>query len=194
MNITTLKATGRAVFTCPINLRIREPVLNSCPICDMAREPVVIITEDTGPSPAWKDDEPVHLRLACAGFARDLAGDGRAFHFPSAPYLASRHIWLNSVCSRHKGMPRADWPSFARNWTALRSLALNILTMSAIETGIAWLCYTFASAAPYRLYYLHLYSSLQQHTAVSVCRPVMRTYERSRASLVTNLTTASMLN
>src|SRR5262249_45119433 len=49
-------APAGAIYTCPMHPQIRQPGPGSCPICGMALEPEVAIT-DTGPSPERVDME-----------------------------------------------------------------------------------------------------------------------------------------
>ena len=141
-------ATGEATeWTCPMHPEIRRPGPGSCPICGMALEPVTV-TADSGPSPELAD----MTRRFWAGVAMSipvvLLGMG-ADLVPAIHDLISARAsaWVQLVLATPVVL-WAGWPFFERGWTSIRTLKLNMFTLIAMGTGVAWLFSVVATVAP----------------------------------------------
>ena len=139
---------GEAVeYTCPMHPEIRRPGPGACPICGMALEPV-IVTADTGPSPELRDmtrrfwvGVALSIPVVILGMGRDLI-----------PWLhdavsASTSAWVQLVLATPVVL-WAGWPFFERGWASVRTMKLNMFTLIAMGTGVAWLFSVVATVAP----------------------------------------------
>jgi heavy metal translocating P-type ATPase len=136
-----------AEWTCPMHPEIRRPGPGSCPICGMALEPVMV-TADSGPSP-----ELAHMRrrfwvgvalsfpVVVLGMGGDLIP---AIHDVISPRASG---WLQLALATPVVL-WGGWPFFQRGWTSVRTLKLNMFTLIAMGTGVAWLFSVIATVAP----------------------------------------------
>lgn len=134
-------------WTCPMHPEIRRPGPGSCPICGMALEPV-LVTADSGPSPELLDMTrrfKVATALTIPVFVIEM---GRHF-IPAVHHLipAKVSIWVQLVLATPVVL-WAGWPFFVRGWQSVRNRSLNMFTLIAMGTGIAWLFSMVAALAP----------------------------------------------
>ncbi|GAB3028879.1 copper-translocating P-type ATPase [Nocardioides flavus (ex Wang et al. 2016)] len=134
-------------FTCPMHPEIRRPGPGSCPICGMALEPVMV-TVDSGPSPELRDmtrrfwvGVALSVPVVVLGMGRDLIP---GLH-EAVP--ASTSAWLQLVLATPVVL-WAGWPFFTRGWESVRTMRLNMFTLIAMGTGVAWLFSVVATVAP----------------------------------------------
>ncbi len=142
-------ATGDAPveWTCPMHPEIRRDAPGSCPLCGMALEPVTI-TADSGPSPELADMTRRFWIATALTIPIVILEMGRHF-IPRLHDLipGSMAVWLQLAL----GTPVvlwAGWPFFTRGWASLRTRNLNMFTLIAMGTGIAWLFSVIATFAP----------------------------------------------
>ncbi len=141
-------ATGEVVeYTCPMHPEIRQPGPGACPICGMALEPVTV-TADSGPSPELRDMSRRFWTSTLLTIPVVVLEMGTHF-FPSA------FEWLSPTTATWAQLVLATpvvlwggWPFFVRGWTSVRTLKLNMFTLIALGTGVAWLYSVIATAAP----------------------------------------------
>ncbi|PKH41768.1 Cu+-exporting ATPase [Nocardioides alpinus] len=136
-----------AEYTCPMHPEIRQPGPGSCPICGMALEPV-LVTADTGPNAElagmtrrfW-----VGVVLSIPVLILGMGGD----LFPALHDLISPRTsaWVQLVLATPVVL-WAGWPFFQRGWTSVRTMQLNMFTLIAMGTGVAWLFSVVATVAP----------------------------------------------
>lgn len=136
-----------AEYTCPMHPEIRRPGPGSCPICGMALEPV-FVTVDTGPSHELADMTRrfwVGLALALPVFVLSMGGHliGLVPGVISAPVSA----WIQLVLATPVVL-WAGWPFFVRGWDSVRTGNLNMFTLIAMGTGVAWGYSVVATVAP----------------------------------------------
>jgi heavy metal translocating P-type ATPase len=137
-------ATGTSEWTCPMHPEIRRSGPGSCPICGMALEPVTV-TADSGASPELVDMTRrfwVAVTLSVPVFLLGMGGD--LLH----DVLSARvSAWIQLVLAT----PVVLWaglPFFERGWTSVRTRQLNMFTLIAMGTGVAWLFSVIATIAP----------------------------------------------
>ncbi len=135
------------VFTCPMHPQIRQTGPGSCPICGMALEPVTA-TADTGPSPELKDMTRrfwAALALALPVFLLEMGGH----ILPSLHHIVSPATsgWIQLALATPVVF-WAGWPFFERAWESVRSRNLNMFTLIAMGTGVAWVYSAVATVAP----------------------------------------------
>jgi Cu+-exporting ATPase len=129
-----------AIYTCPMHPQIRQDKPGSCPICGMALEPE-LVTAEAGPNHELADMTRrcwIALVLAAPVFALDMSGHVFNVHLSN---------WLQFVLAT----PVVLWagaPFFARGWASLVTGNLNMFTLIALGTGVAWLYSTIAVLLP----------------------------------------------
>ncbi len=126
---------------------IRQSGPGSCPICGMALEPVTV-TADSGPSPELADMTPrfwIALALSVPVLILSMGRDMVPALHDLIPATAS--TWVQLVLAT----PVVLWagsPFFKRGWTSVRTMKLNMFTLIAMGTGVAWLFSVIATVAP----------------------------------------------
>ena len=141
-------AAGESVeYTCPMHPEIRRPEPGPCPICGMALEPVVV-TAQSGPSPELADMTRrlwIGLILTVPVFVLEMGGH----LFPALHHLVSPTVstWIQFVLATPVVL-WAGWPFFVRGAASLRTRNLNMFTLIAMGTGVAWLYSVVATLAP----------------------------------------------
>ena len=134
-------------YTCPMHPEIRQIGPGSCPICGMALEPVVV-TADSGPSPELADMTRrfwialiLSVPVVVLEMGRDLFS---SLDDVIAPSVAT---WTQLVLATPVVL-WAGWPFFTRGWASVRTMQLNMFTLIAMGTGVAWLFSVVATIAP----------------------------------------------
>jgi Cu+-exporting ATPase len=140
-------APGAGEWTCPMHPEIRRPGPGPCPICGMALEPVLVSLEE-GPSAELQDmTRRFWIALALSIPVLVLA---MGAHFVDAiaeaiPKQTSN--WIQLALATPVVL-WAGWPFFERGWTSVRTRNLNMFTLIAMGTGIAWLYSVVATVFP----------------------------------------------
>ena len=136
-----------AEWTCPMHPEIRRLGPGSCPICGMALEPVTV-TADAGPSPELADMTRRFWVATALTIPIVILEMGRHF----VPWLhdlipATASVWAQLLLATPVVL-WAGWPFFVRGWASVRTRNLNMFTLIAMGTGIAWLFSLVATLAP----------------------------------------------
>ena len=136
-----------AIWTCPMHPEVRQDHPGACPICGMALEPEMV-SHDTGPSAELIDMTRrfrIGLALALPVFALEMGGH----LFPLVHRLVpmSLSAWIQLALATPVAL-WAGWPFFERGWASLKSRNLNMFTLIAMGTGVAWLYSVVAVLAP----------------------------------------------
>ena len=135
------------VYTCPMHPEIRQNGPGSCPICGMALEPAVA-TADSGPNHELIDMTRrfwIGLALALPVFVLEMGSHlVPALHHLVAPRTS---IWLQLILATPVVL-WAGWPFFVRGYQSLVTRNLNMFTLIAMGTGVAWLYSMVAALAP----------------------------------------------
>ncbi|MCR4524417.1 MULTISPECIES: heavy metal translocating P-type ATPase [Bosea] len=135
-----------AIYTCPMHPQIRQPGPGNCPICGMALEPEIATVQE-GPSAELVDMTRrfwVGLVLALPVFVLEMGG-----HLVDLHVLLSQQSsnWLQLVLAT-PAVLWAGWPFFQRAWASLVNRSLNMFTLIAMGTGVAWAYSVVATVAP----------------------------------------------
>jgi len=135
-----------AIYTCPMHPEIRQTGPGSCPICGMALEPLVA-TSDAGPNHELIDMTRrfwIGLVLTVPVFALEMGG-----HLTGLDHLISRvnSNWVQLALATPVVL-WAGWPFFERGYASVRSMNLNMFTLIAMGTGVAWVYSVLATIAP----------------------------------------------
>ena len=139
-------AAPGTIFTCPMHPEIRQVGPGSCPICGMALEPAEVSLDD-GPSEEFTDMKGrlwVGLVLAIPVVVLEMGGHLAGLHMLVGQKLSS---WLQFAFATPVVL-WAGWPFFVRGWQSLRTRNLNMFTLIAMGTGVAWLYSVVAIAVP----------------------------------------------
>jgi len=135
-----------AIYTCPMHPEIRQVGSGSCPICGMALEPEVA-SLDAPPNPELADMTRrfwVGLVLALPAVALEMGG-----------HLVGGHGWVDPTLSNWIQFAFATpvvlwagWPFFVRGWQSLVTRNLNMFTLIAMGTGVAYIYSVIGTVAP----------------------------------------------
>jgi P-type Cu+ transporter len=134
-----------AIYTCPMHPQIRQAGPGACPICGMALEPE-IATADESPNPELADMTWrfwVALALTIPVMVLDMGG-----HFTGGH-------WFSPIMSNYLqfvfATPVVLWagrPFFERGWQSIVTRNLNMFTLIALGTGVAYAYSFVATGAP----------------------------------------------
>lgn len=134
------------IYTCPMHPEIRQVGPGSCPICGMALEPEVASLE-TGPNPELADMTRrfwIGGALALPPVVLEMGG-----------HLAGPHNWIDPTLSNWIQLIFATpvviwagWPFFVRGWRSLLTRNLNMFTLIAMGTGVAYVYSLIGTIAP----------------------------------------------
>jgi P-type Cu+ transporter len=133
------------IYTCPMHPQIRQVGPGSCPICGMALEPEQVSLDDK-PDPELIDMTRrfwIALVLTLPVFALEMGS-----------HIGFGHLvpqnWSNWI-SLTLATPVVLWagaPFFERGWMSLKTRNLNMFTLIAMGTGVAWLYSVVGTLAP----------------------------------------------
>jgi Cu+-exporting ATPase len=139
---------GQALWTCPMHPQIVREAPGPCPICGMALEP---LTASGGESQNPELRDMMRRFWVCVAFSAPLLAIVMAEHFDRPalnallpPRLA---VWVQLIL----GTPAVlwgGWPFFARGWASIVSRRLNMFSLIALGTGVAYLYSLVAALAP----------------------------------------------
>lgn len=134
------------IYTCPMHPQIRQVGPGSCPICGMALEPVLASAE-AQPNVELIDMTRrfwIGLVLSLPVVALEMGGHLTGLgHYLSQP--ASN--WIQMILATPVVL-WAGWPFFVRGWNSLVTRNLNMFTLIAMGTGVAWVYSLVATLAP----------------------------------------------
>ncbi|QRM31329.1 heavy metal translocating P-type ATPase [Microvirga sp. VF16] len=134
------------IYTCPMHPQIRQVGPGSCPICGMALEPV-LATAETGPSHELVDMTRrfwIGLGLSLPVVALEMGG-----HLTGLGHYIGQQTsnWIQMLLATPVVL-WAGWPFFVRGWQSLVTRNLNMFTLIAMGTGVAWVYSMVATLAP----------------------------------------------
>ena len=135
-----------AIYTCPMHPQIRQAGPGSCPICGMALEPEVA-SLDAPPNPELADMTRrfwVGLVLALPAVVLEMGGHLVGGHGFVDQTLSN---WIQLVFATPV-VVWAGWPFFVRGWQSLVTRNLNMFTLIAMGTGVAYVYSLVGTVAP----------------------------------------------
>jgi Cu+-exporting ATPase len=142
----TAPVAADATYTCPMHPEIRQPGPGACPICGMALEPEVA-TAEAAANPELADMTRrfwIALVLATPVVALDMGAHLAGPHRGIDPALLS----LIQLGFATPAVLWAGWPFFERGARSLVTRHLNMFTLIALGTGVAYLYSVVATFAP----------------------------------------------
>jgi len=134
------------IYTCPMHPEIRQVGPGSCPICGMALEPVLAAAE-AGPGPELADMTRrfwMGLSLSIPVVMLEMSGHLIDMHSLLGQTISN---WIQFVIATPVGLG-AGWPFFVRGWQSVVTRNLNMFTLIAMGTGVAWAYSTVATLVP----------------------------------------------
>ena len=139
---------AKVEYVCPMHPQIVRDAPGSCPICGMALEPRTVTLEEL-PNPELVDmtrrfrvSAVLTLPLLAMAMGEMLLGR------PPFGLLQGQRL---NVCQLALAAPVVlwgGWPFFQRGFASVRNRSLNMFTLIALGTGVAFLFSTFATAFP----------------------------------------------
>ena len=139
-------APAGTIYTCPMDPEIRQVGPGTCPICGMALEPEMP-GEAEEPNPELVDFKHrlwIGGALTLPVFLLEMGGHFVDLHRLIAPSTANRvELVLASPVVLWAGAP-----FFVRGWRSLVSRHLNMFTLIALGTGVAYVYSLVATLAP----------------------------------------------
>jgi Cu+-exporting ATPase len=139
-------APAGAKWTCPMHPQIVRDGPGSCPICGMALEPMMP-TADGGPNPELVDMSRrfwVGAALALPVLALEM---GRHLFNVDSFVPPAWNGWIQFLLATPVVL-WGGWPFFERGWASLQTRNLNMFTLIALGTGVAWIYSVVALFAP----------------------------------------------
>jgi len=133
------------IYTCPMHPEVRQVGPGSCPICGMALEPEQVSLDDK-PDPELIDMTRrfwIALVLTLPVFAIEMGSHLGMGHLVPPNWSN----WISLVLST----PVVLWAGalfFVRGWRSLVTRNLNMFTLIAMGTGVAWLYSVVGTLAP----------------------------------------------
>ncbi|TLG75658.1 copper-translocating P-type ATPase [Methylocystis sp. B8] len=141
-----LSHAAGVIYTCPMHPQIRQIGPGNCPICGMTLEPLVVSTE-AEPNAELIDMTRrfwIGLALTTPVFVLEMGGHLFNLHHWLAPQASN---WIQLTLATPVVL-WAGWPFFVRGAQSLVSRNLNMFTLIAMGTGIAWIYSVVATLAP----------------------------------------------
>jgi Cu+-exporting ATPase len=135
-----------SIYTCPMHPQIRQVGPGACPICGMALEPE-IAGADSGPNAELADMTRrlwIGSILALPAVVLEMGG-----------HLGGGYSWVDPAASNWiqfvfatPVVLWAGWPFFVRGYQSLLTRNLNMFTLIAMGTGVAYVYSVVAALAP----------------------------------------------
>jgi Cu+-exporting ATPase len=143
------RSAPKVEYTCPMHPQIVRDAPGNCPICGMALEPRTV--------PAGGEEENPELRTmrlrfwVCAALSVPLLLIGMSDLYPAlspARLLPSDSLsWVQWLLATPVVL-WGGWPFFQRGWASIVNRSLNMFTLIALGTGVAYLESLVATLAP----------------------------------------------
>lgn len=141
----TIQTEG-VIYTCPMHPQVRQIGSGNCPICGMTLEPEVV-TAETGPSAEYLDMRRrfwIGLVLSVPVLMLEMGGHLTNLHMVLGAQTSN---WIQLVLATPVVL-WAGFPFFERAWKSLVTMRLNMFTLIAMGTGVAWIYSVVATLAP----------------------------------------------
>ncbi len=133
------------IYTCPMDPEIRQIGPGICPICGMALEPEVV-TLDEGPNHELVDMTRrfwIGLALTLPVFVLEMGS--HLFGWALLPQQISNYVQFALATPV---VLWVGWPFLQRGWLSLKTRHLNMFTLIAMGTGVAYLYSLVGTFAP----------------------------------------------
>jgi len=134
------------IYTCPMHPEIRQEGPGTCPICGMALEPDVVNLDDA-PNPELADMTRrfwIGALLSVPVVVLEMGGHLVGGRGLIEPTLSN---WIQFVFATPVVL-WAGWPFFVRGWQSVQTRNLNMFTLIAMGTGVAYVYSVIATVVP----------------------------------------------
>ena len=137
----------RVEWTCPMHRQIVRNQPGTCPICGMALEPRTVSLEEENPelrdmSRRFWVSVVLTLPVFLLGMSDLLPGQ------PVQHAISPRSLaWIELVLASPVAL-WGGWPFFQRGWASVVNCSLNMFTLIAVGTGVAFVFSVVATVAP----------------------------------------------
>jgi Cu+-exporting ATPase len=138
----------RTIYTCPMHPEIRQDTPGTCPICGMALEPETVAAE-TGSNPELQD----MTRRFWLSFVVTLPllvmamGEMTPWWPRGGVMTPTADRWFQFALATPV-LLWGGWPFFVRAWQSVVHRSLNMFTLIAMGTGVAYVYSAVAVLAP----------------------------------------------
>ena len=130
------RGTGSAEYTCPMHPQVRQSDPGTCPLCGMSLEPVVAAVRAEA-SPELQDMTRrfwIALVLSVPVFLLEMGSHLFDLHRLISPQASN---WVQGALATPVVF-WAGWPFFVRAWASVVNRSLNMFSLVALGTGVAW--------------------------------------------------------
>src|SRR5918993_408003 len=146
VGVTVKPVPEGTIYTCPMHPEVRQVGPGSCPSCGIALEPL-LASSDSGPNEELIDFTRrfwIGAALAVPVIILEMGG-----HLIGLDHLVSPQTsnWIQMILATPVVL-WSGWPFFVRGWQSLLTRNLNMFTLIAMGTGVAWLYSVIATVAP----------------------------------------------
>jgi Cu+-exporting ATPase len=159
--VEPLAAPPGTNWICPMDPEVEADAPGPCPVCGMALEPRAVSLEEKNP----ELDDMSRRFWASLLFTVPVFLLGMSDFLPGMPvqHALGRSLpWIELVLATPVVL-WAGWPLFQRGWASLVNRSLNMFTLVALGTSVAYVFSLVATVAPGLLP-----ATLRQHGAVPV--------------------------
>jgi heavy metal translocating P-type ATPase len=133
--MTSKNTVDPRIYTCPMHPEVRQVGPGNCPKCGMNLEPVEASAQDAGPDPELLD---MSRRFKWAALLTvPVFALGMLNLLPGLQLLLATPVVLWS-----------GWPLFQRGYQSIVNRSLNMFTLIALGTGVAYLFSVVATLVP----------------------------------------------
>jgi P-type Cu+ transporter len=139
---------GQGLWTCPMHAQIIRNGPGNCPICGMALEPMTA-TGAEGENPELRSMTPrfwVSVVLSVPLLLLVMAGD--LLGMPASRLLSAKGFMALQLALATPVVLWGGWPFFERGWRSIVNRSLNMFTLIAIGTGVAYAYSLVAALLP----------------------------------------------
>jgi Cu+-exporting ATPase len=147
-SIAPVVSSGKVIWTCPMHPEIKQDHPGSCPICGMALEPLTpTAVEQVNPDLVdmtrrfWVG-VVLSVPLVVLSMTDDLAGNPLGRFLPPGALSWVQLLLATPV------VIWGGWPFFERGWASIARRQLNMFTLIALGTGVAYAYSVVATLFP----------------------------------------------
>ena len=138
---------GASAYTCPMHPEIAQDEPGTCPICGMSLEPVMVSLDD-GDNPELVDMTRRFWISAALSIVVVILAMGEMVGMSFSRLASPRVLTWIELALATPVVVWGGWPFFIRGWQSLVTRNLNMFTLIALGTGVAFVYSVAATIAP----------------------------------------------